>query len=280
MKIKLNLFQNAMHSLYHSLEHVGAAEHEYNKDRSFDHDEHLISWKHKDGGESFYVGKDYTKPPSNYNYKYAILHSIQALELLLKHFISQRSPDAIFTSEKRDKTISLAKALEEALKIDSTLFTHSQRALILQAKNIRNTIEHYEFHCSTYSARAMVADFITVIADLAYRVFEIKLIEYFSFDQWRDDEDPIKDIIGDLLQEASRRRSESFKRLVDEFRKRKPKEELLYCLSCFAKSVSRSSETCGICGEDAALDIEIIELVGDPFDSDDESIHPGRDELK
>ncbi len=81
--IKLNLRQNALHSLYHAIEHLGMVEDcPEPTDRLFDPDTDSIEWRGKDGATIFYCG-NFVRPPPTYNYKFAILHLIQGLELLV-----------------------------------------------------------------------------------------------------------------------------------------------------------------------------------------------------
>ena len=109
--IKLNLKQNAFHSLYHAIEHLGqiADDPDEVDGRSFHHDSHSVVHRSGSGSTIYYSGNAFTKPASIYNYKFAILHLIQSLELLIKAYLHSVDPDLIYEDANKERTISLRK---------------------------------------------------------------------------------------------------------------------------------------------------------------------------
>jgi len=95
--IKLDLRQNAMHTLYHAVEHLYWSESDTDakEGRSFDHDEHMVQWRN-DGGHLCFPLSDFTRLPAAFNLKFAALHLIQAAELLLKAYVEHCEPAALF----------------------------------------------------------------------------------------------------------------------------------------------------------------------------------------
>lgn len=86
--VKLNLRQNALHTLRHAVEHLHLSaeeNHGWLNGASFDYDTHDVAWTSEKGHLSF-AGSDYgfTSPPASYNLKFALLHLIHGSELLLK----------------------------------------------------------------------------------------------------------------------------------------------------------------------------------------------------
>src|SRR5690242_5880600 len=94
--IKLNLRQNALHTLHHAVEHLYWSDDDMdvNDDRVFDDDDHTVHWKNAQG--HLYIAES-TPLPRVYGLKFALLHLIQAAELLLKTYVEQCDSKAVFT---------------------------------------------------------------------------------------------------------------------------------------------------------------------------------------
>ena len=194
--LKLSLFNNAIHSLYHALEMIDHAESADDSDREFDAEDHLISWRNERVHLSFYL-EGYSRPPRVYGYKFVILSLIQTIELLLKAHLHDNMGLDIFLADGQ-RTITLGAALRRILDADPILLNQKQRALIKKAATVRNEIQHYEFDYDLESARDLSRQLFTVISHFLNSIFDINVDRYFEFDQWCDDEDPIAVVIRNL----------------------------------------------------------------------------------
>jgi hypothetical protein len=102
--LKLNLLQNALHTLHHAIEHLEWSQDSDDsaRERSFDHDDRSVSWR--EGSSLCFLAPDFTRLPAAYNLKFALLHLIQASELLLKSYVALQEPSAVFVSPGSKKT--------------------------------------------------------------------------------------------------------------------------------------------------------------------------------
>lgn len=253
--IKLNLKQNALHSLYHAIEHLGMVEDYFEPtDRFFDPDSHSLEWKEENGATIFYCG-NFVRPPSNYNYKFVILHLIQGLELLVKSYIESKEPDAIFKDKKKKKTISLREGLPKLLSLDPGLLNIQQITLIQQANDIRNTIEHYEFSYATKEARNIALEFLSISNYLAYKFFDINLAEEFSYDPWNNKEDPVGFILEGLFYKIGVAGRDANDNLAILWKQRNDNDTLYLCLQCGTRAASVAKGCCIVCTSPTEEDI-------------------------
>jgi HEPN domain-containing protein len=89
-------------------------------------------------------------------WKFAVLHVVQAIELLLKARLHAEHPVLIYEDvDRRTRTVSLARAVDRitgAARIELTL---SEQRSILKAQKWRDAIVHYEFEMSPYEVEAV-----------------------------------------------------------------------------------------------------------------------------
>jgi hypothetical protein len=104
--IKLNLRQNALHTLHHAIEHLkwSSDDTDARDGRIFDDHDHTVQWKDEHGSTYF---AESTRPPNIYELKFALLHLIQAAELLLKVYVQTCDPAALFMKPGSSRTIDL-----------------------------------------------------------------------------------------------------------------------------------------------------------------------------
>jgi len=254
--IKLNLKQNAFHSLYHAIEHLGMAQQDCSEptDRLFDPDTHSLEWRGKDGSTIFYSGA-FIRPPFTYNYKFVILHLIQGLELLIKAYIESKEPDSIYRDKKKKNTISLREGLPKLLNLEPYLLNVQQITLIQQANDIRNAIEHYEFSYATKEARNIALEFLSISNYLAYKLFEINLAEEFSYDPWTDDYDPVGGILEGLFDKLGVAGRDAADSLATLWKQRNHDDTLYLCLQCGARGASVAKGYCIVCSSPTEEDI-------------------------
>lgn len=256
--LKLNLLQNGYHSLYHAVEHLELAEQAVDLGKEYDEDG-FVSWKDGKGHLNFWGGKLFTKPPNTYHYKFAILHLIQALELIIKGYIHQQNPNDIFRDKSRTYTIGLVDALKKLITLEPSLLSPQQVALVQQAKDIRNAIEHYMFSFRLEEARAISLDFLALCNYLTYRLFCVTLTEEWSWEPWTNDFDPIVETLGGLLAELGSAGTESKEEVAKLWASRNAKDTIYLCVNCRTRSASVSQGTCVVCGE--VTDEEVGNLI-------------------
>lgn len=259
--IRLSLLQNAMHTLYHAVEHLYWSEREDVKEgRAFNHEEHLVEWKNERGHLCFPLS-DFTRLPAVYSLKFAMLHLIQAAELLLKAYVERQEPAAVFVKPGSRKTIDLRTALEFAIKRNPLLLSPSEYALLLEAKEFRNRIEHYQFNWEEAKFRVVCADFLTICLLLSQTLFSINMVEAFAWDHLKDEPDPIADYLSSVLDRASDLGRDIARRTGDLWAKANSAESVFRCLNCGALAVSRERGVCMGCGFEG--DEEVVSMMAD-----------------
>jgi hypothetical protein len=194
--MKLELFNNAMHSIYHALEQISIAERILQSDKEFDHEDHMVHWKNESGNTSFFL-EGYSKPTPIYRYKFVVLNLILGLELVLKSYIQEKTSSSIFKG-KNGYTINLHEALKITLGLNSSLLSESEKTLIENASNLRNQMQHYEFSYELSELRRLSRELYLVISKIANSLFSIDLVKYFEYDHWSENEDPIYEIIKNV----------------------------------------------------------------------------------
>lgn len=260
--IKLNLLQNALHTLHHAVEHLQWSEggEQAEKGRVYDPDDGSVSWRNRDGHLCFQV-PDFTRMPSNYDLKFSLLHLIQAAELLLKAYVERCDPAAIFTIPGSTRTVNLQKALEFATVRNPDLLTPTERVLLLEAKHFRNAIEHFKFQMSGDRLRTICVDFLVICVLLSQKLLSLNIADVFSWDCLNDRPDPVADYLGSILAQATETGRESARRAGELWASENPSVSYFVCWNCGARAVSRDRGLCMGCGSEH--DTEIAELLED-----------------
>jgi hypothetical protein len=194
--MKLELFNNAMHSIYHALEQLSIAEKNLQSSKVFDHEQHMVHWKNENGNTSFFL-EGYSKPTPIYRYKFVVLNLILGLELVLKSYIQEKTLSSIFKG-KNGYTINLHEALKTTLNLNASILSESEKTLIESASDLRNQMQHYEFSYEISELRKLSRDLYLVISKITHSLYSIELLEYFEFDHWSEQEDPIYEVIKNL----------------------------------------------------------------------------------
>ena len=162
--------------------------------RSFDRRDHSVQWN--ENGHLCFTVPDFTRLPSAYNLKFALLHLIQASELILKSYVQRCEPAALFV---KPKTINLQTALNFMVGRNPNLLTPRKFALLLEAKSLRNAIEHYELEFSESKLRAICIDFLAICMLLTQSLLSINAVEAFSWDYLRNEPDEVADYLSTVL---------------------------------------------------------------------------------
>jgi len=257
MQISLNLKQNAFHTLYQAMVDFRNAKQEEKSPHSFDHMDHTLILKDINGKQYFHLNDRFTRPPKYYDFKFCILHLIQALELLLKDKLQMDEPDSIFTENSRTKTITLTEAIKKIIRINPTLFDKQQLSILFQAKYLRNTIEHFEVNWSEEQFEKTTKQLFSAIILVCYQIYNIRLSEYYSFDSWKESEDDIVNIITALTQKDFN--DSALEDVVSTWLQRNQEDTLIFCISCGNVSVSSILKKCIICGQET--DKELLALL-------------------
>jgi HEPN domain-containing protein len=89
-------------------------------------------------------------------WKFAVLHMVQAIELLLKARLQAEHPVLIYEDvDRRAKTVSLARAVERVTGAARIELTSREQRSILKAQRWRDGIVHYEFEMSRYEVESV-----------------------------------------------------------------------------------------------------------------------------
>jgi hypothetical protein len=138
--------------------------------------------------------------PPVYNLKFALLHLIHGAELLLKTYVEQVEPRALFQPSSKH-TISLRKALDFVVEHNPKLLLPQGIALLLEAKDLRNDVEHYKFSFAEGNLRALGIDFLGLWIFLSQTLLSVNLVEP-SLGIVCDKPDPVGDCLAAVLRQA------------------------------------------------------------------------------
>ena len=256
---KLSLRQNAFHTLHHAIEHLQWSQDldDSDSERSFDHDDHSVSWR--EGTSLCFVVPDFTRLPAVYNLKFALLHFIQASKLLLKAYVEQQQPAAVFVSPGSKKTIGLHEALRFTTARNPKLFTPDEIALLLQAKDLRNNIEHYQLAFDGAHVRVLCVDFIAICMLISQKLLLTNIVDAFSWDSIRNKPDPVGDYLSSLMGEVSGIGKGATQKAASSWTDQNANEPVFLCLNCGSRAVTRDRGVCMGCGVDG--DEEIVTLL-------------------
>ncbi|MCX6625749.1 MAG: hypothetical protein NTY38_32730 [Acidobacteria bacterium] len=260
--LNLDLHWNAMHTLYHAVEHMywSESQDDARDGHSYNHDEHTVEWRNERGRLCFALA-DYTRLPVVYSLKFALLHLIQAAELILKAYVQRTEPEAVFQKPGSKRTINLRKALDFTVEHNPTLLSRSDIALLLEAKDLRDRVEHYEFGVEERGLRGICADFLGVCSLLAQALLAISIADAFSWDYLRDKPDKVADYLSTVLNSGSSTGLQAARRSGELWTSSNPDHPVFLCLNCGARAVSVDRGICMGCG--AAGDEEIVGLMED-----------------
>ncbi len=260
--IKLNLRQNALHTLHHAVEHLHWSEVEtpQKRGRSFNRDDHSVQWT-TENGHLCSVAPDFTRLPLVYNLKFALLHLIQASELLLKSYVQQCEPTALFVRAGSRKTINLQTALNFTIERNPTLLAPGEVALLLEAKDFRNAIEHYEFDLGDKDLRTLCVDFLAICALLSQSLLSINIADAFSWDSVRDEPDEVAGYLSTILTSISETGRRPGRRAGELWVADNVSDRVFLCLNCGARAVSADRGICMGCGAEG--DEDLVTLLED-----------------
>lgn len=89
-------------------------------------------------------------------WKFAVLHVVQAIELLLKARLEVEHPVLIFEDvDRRRRTISMAQAVDRIVTVAGVPLTSREQRSIRKARAWRDAIVHHEFEMSAYEVESV-----------------------------------------------------------------------------------------------------------------------------
>ena len=193
------------------------------------------------------------------NWKYAILHLVQAIELTLKELLRREHPSLIFKNiDKPNETVSLSHAANRLENIAHLQFSREDLDTIFIASKYRNQIVHYEFSFKKEEIKLIYAKLLGFMQSIIGNYFDLNLNEIIFEEVW---EEALK--IIDYANELNTRAQERIKneKINDKF--------ILNCNVCHQHAFvfKDSINTCYACGHKDW--IEKCRLCGHPFFEED-----------
>lgn len=258
--IKLDLFQNGLHSLYHGVEHLRQALASEKDDdiAAYDPRDGTVTRRMPDGRTSWSLVA-YSRPPDIYGIKFAILHLIQAVELLVKAYLARSDQAAIRERPGSDRTIPMRTAVTRLANERPHLLDPEHLDLVMRAGDVRNAIEHSAFAYEFARMKEMAIDFLAVSSYLSATLHDINIVEVFQYDPYTDGfDDNIGDTIALLLGERTALTDQVVERHAAEWAAKNPGERLLLCITCGARGGNVTTDLCVVCGADVDTEVAVI----------------------
>jgi hypothetical protein len=258
--IKLDLLRNGLHSLHHGVEHLRQA-------LASERDDDIAAYDPRDGtvtrrmpgGGTGWSLVAYSRPPAIYGIKFAILHLIQAVELLVKAYLARSDNGAIRERPGSDRTISMRTAVTRLANEQPHLLDPEHLDLVMRAADVRNAIEHSAFAYEFARMKEMAIDFLAVSSYLSATLHDINVVDVFQYDPYTDGfGDEIGDTIALLLGERTALSDHVVERHAAEWAAKNPGERLLLCITCGARGGNATTGICVVCGADVDTEFAAV----------------------
>lgn len=121
------------------------------------------------------------------NWKYAILHLVQAIELSLKELLRREHPVLIYKNiDKPKETVSLNYAAGRLQKICNIKFEKDDMDTLTLASNYRNQIVHYEFSFKQEEIKPIYAKLLGFLQSFNTEHFKANLDDIIEGDVWKE----------------------------------------------------------------------------------------------
>jgi len=142
------------------------------------------------------------------------------------------------------------------------LLSRAQYALLLEAKDLRNAIEHYEFGFEENRCRTLCTDFLAICVLTAQALLSVNIADAFSsWDYLREGADSIAEYLASVLDKVSEAGRQAARKAGELWVAANPKEPVFLCLSCGARAVSIERGACMGCGAEG--DGDLVALLED-----------------
>lgn len=265
--IKLNLKQNAFHTLRHAIEHLAlAAEDDETAcgKKWDDEDECVVS--QCNGRVTCQFAGPLARRPARYNLKFALQHLIQACELLLKaHLVAVHGRQSIADPKNSKKTISLYKALTLASSAVGGLLTQEEVELLFRANDLRNQVQHHEFAYEHERLRQICIEFLAICSLFSQKLFGVNLVTELMFDPWVENSDPVGEYLCSLAEELSSDAKRTTAKIAADWLARNPDKRAMLCICCGSRAFMPDTGFCTACGaegdEDSSRLVEELEEI-------------------
>lgn len=111
-------------------------------------------------------------------WKFAILHLVQTIELLFKQRLSQEHPSLVYSNvDKQGLTVTLSHAERRLESIAKVSFKKGDKTAVRRALRLRNRIVHYEFELNAEASKANFSRLLGFLAEFANRELDLELSE-------------------------------------------------------------------------------------------------------
>jgi len=258
--IKLDLKQNAFHTLRHAIQHLAWAseDRESWQTRKWNSEGDCVQWK-QDGHDVFQSVGPLGRRPARYNLKFALLHLIQSCELLLKaHLVASHGPSFILQGKTGEKTISIHKALTLTGSGITDLLTPPEFELLCRANDLRNQIQHHELAFRADALRQICIDFLAVCCFLSQKLFSINVASELTYDPVADGPDPLGEYLSDIASELSPESRRTTGKIASDWLARNQSERTLLCIMCGSRTLLPDTGFCAACGAEGDEHVSLM----------------------
>lgn len=127
-------------------------------------------------------------------WSFAILHTIQGLELLLKHILRQEHPILVYENiDKPKNTVNLSKALERLIAIAEVDIDENEKKIIQSAINQRNMIVHFEYDLKPEYYKNIFLQLFEFIHYFHHKHIGAELHDFIDDKLWRTEAELLAD---------------------------------------------------------------------------------------
>lgn len=256
--ITLTLKQNAFHTLRHAIEHLSlASAKESANERRWDYQNEGLVWT-RDGSKMFMPAGPLAKRPAAYNLPFALLHLIQASELLLKaHLVEAHGPASILENGG-PKTITIYKALKLTASRVVELLTVQEWELLCRANELRNHLQHHELAYREAVLRGLCIDFLAVCCLLSQKLLGVNVVSELMYDPWTDEQDPLGNMLSEIAGQLSGATRPTTDKIAADWLARNPQEETMLCIACGSRAFVPITSVCVACGAEGDVQTSVL----------------------
>lgn len=120
-----------------------------------------------------------------HEWKFAIVHLVQGIELSLKELLRTEHPVLIYKDvDKQTETVSLKIAISRLRKLRSLSLTQDEDSSLTTAINLRNNIIHHEFETTPLEVKAAFAKLLGFLVDFHREHLKDPINTYISPELW------------------------------------------------------------------------------------------------
>lgn len=171
-------------------------------------------------------------------WKFAILHIVQSIELALKEILRREHKSLIYDDvDKQKHTVSLSQALTRIPKVSDISFNENDIRKLNEAVSIRHRFTHSDVEYGTIQMKLVFVEMLGFLQHCYLNYLGKKLDDFVPVDLW-------KKAIN--IEEYTR---ELYKRAREKFAKEGTDEGDIYrCPRCYCESFYSEKNECYVCG--------------------------------